>query len=499
MSFADPIFIFLFLPITLIGYRLFVPESSPDATQGIVGLTLASVFFYIYWDIRFAPILLISICINFVMAAIIRQSNHAWKKFILITAIGFNIFTLIYFKSWSLSEIYLHTVQPFMPDMLQKDYHTVMPLGVSFFTFTQIAYLVDISRGQLHEKSPLSYFLFVTWFPHLMAGPIIHHHEMMPQFRDMLKSPLRSEYIGIGITWIAIGLAKKVLLADSLATHAAPLFQDAEKGALPTFFPAWTGALAYTLQLYFDFSGYSDMAIGLSYLFGVKMPLNFNSPYQATSIIDFWHRWHMTLSSFLRNYLYIPLGGNQKGNINKYINIMIVMLLGGLWHGVGATFLVWGGLHGSLLVLNHLWRAWHGTASGWLAHATGRSVTFICVTVGWVIFYAKDLPSAWRVLNGMAGMHGIDLPVNPGALASIALLLMVVWWLPNSQQILSDSNAFLPPRFRSGATSEHASTNRAFWRWQPTAPFALFVGVILLLSLSKIIFSPGKLFLYYQF
>ncbi len=231
----------------------------------------------------------------------------------------------------------------------------VLPIGISFFTFQKIAFLVDAYRGRVDRLNFIDFVLFVTFFPQLIAGPIVHHSEVMRQFRD--QTPLSTQTVALGVTIFTIGLAKKVLLADTAALFASPLFDAVAAGARPDMLAAWGSALAYTAQLYFDFSGYSDMAIGGGLLFGIRLPVNFASPYKAESIIEFWHRWHITLSRFLREYLYIPLGGNLKGPSRRFVNLLITMLLGGLWHGAGWTFVVWGALHGFYLVVNHLWRA----------------------------------------------------------------------------------------------------------------------------------------------
>ena len=233
---------------------------------------------------------------------------------------------------------------------------TLLPLGISFYTFTQIAYLADVYANKAQEYAPANYALFVTWFPHLIAGPIMHHREMMPQFATAFRAKIDPRLVLIGLSIFSVGLAKKVLLADQAAPFADAVF---DRGALLplTFAEAWVGALAYTMQIYFDFSGYSDMAIGLSLMFGVRLPVNFNSPYKSKSIIEFWRRWHMTLSRFLRDYVYIPLGGNRRGPVRRYANLMATMLIGGLWHGAGWTFVIWGALHGLYLMANHAWNA----------------------------------------------------------------------------------------------------------------------------------------------
>lgn len=263
----------------------------------------------------------------------------------------------------------------------------ILPIGISFYTFTQIAFLVDTYQEKVNEYRFIHYLLFVTYFPHLIAGPVLHHKEMMPQFADSRIYKFSTTDFAVGLTIFCIGLAKKVLIADNLAPYANPLFSGADA---PSLFIAWGGVLAYTFQLYFDFSAYSDMAIGLSRLFGVKLPLNFNSPYKATNISEFWGRWHMTLSRFLMDYLYIPLGGNRTGIIRRYRNLITVMLLGGLWHGAGWNFVIWGGLHGVYLIIHHGWgklsELLNFPVNLVLWRLTATSITFLSVCFAWVFF-----------------------------------------------------------------------------------------------------------------
>jgi alginate O-acetyltransferase complex protein AlgI len=309
----------------------------------------------------------------------------------------------------------------------------LLPVGISFYTFTQIAFLVDAWRGNVARYGLPHYVLFVTYFPHLIAGPILHHKDMIPQFeRGETKRP-DPHLILCGLIIFAIGLFKKTCLADGIQPLVGPAF-----GAnTPSFDQAWIGALAYTFQLYFDFSGYSDMAIGISLMFGIFLPLNFNSPYKATSIIDFWRRWHMTLSQFLRDYLYIPLGGNRRGPVMRYVNLMITMLLGGLWHGAAWTFVVWGALHGAYLCINHAWIRFGPRLVSPAASVAGLVLTFLCVVVAWVFFRADSLSSALYVLSRMADPTRIALGrgeiINLGL---IALYAAIAWLAPNTQAIM---------------------------------------------------------------
>ncbi|MEO5331552.1 MAG: MBOAT family protein [Magnetococcus sp. YQC-5] len=506
MSFVDPLFLFVFIPLLLLVYRQAIPTPRNDAHWGVVLLSVASMIFYVCWERRFLLILLVSIVIHFIAAQAMAHGPDARKKRLLILVLTFNLILLGVFKY---STFAYHTVLDLLgmaghASTLIRPFGIYLPLGISFFTFTQMAYVVDVYRGASPENRFMPYFLFVTWFPHLMAGPILHHREMIPQFRSLLGSPLHVDHLAVGLTWITLGLFKKVILADGMATLATPLFQDAVTGGSPDMSAAWSGVLAYTLQLYFDFSGYCDMAIGLSFLFGIRLPLNFNSPYKATSIIDFWHRWHITLSRFLRDYLYIPLGGGRVGPGRKYFNLMVVMLLGGLWHGAGWTFIVWGGLHGIYLLINHVWRATPWSGDGLVARLFGRVLTFLAVTFAWTFFRAHDLPSAMRIVYGLMGGNGMERPdAWLNALAQwdwaslvaspwviLVILLAWVWWLPNSQQILAGTEAFL---------GQKIADSPQLLCWRPNRFFALVCGVLLTVGLIVVISSQERLFLYSQF
>jgi D-alanyl-lipoteichoic acid acyltransferase DltB (MBOAT superfamily) len=396
----------------------------------------------------------------------------------------------------------------------------ILPLGISFFTFTQIAFLVDAWQGKAEEYSLTHYALFVTYFPHLIAGPILHHREMMPQFQ--LAETYRPHYdkLAAGLTIFVIGLFKKVILADGVAVYVAPVFEAPAAGVTLTFLEAWCGALAYTFQLYFDFSGYSDMAVGLSLMCGIRLPINFHSPYQAVNIIEFWRRWHMTLSRFLRDYLYFPLGGNRRGPARRYLNLLVTMLLGGLWHGAAWTFVVWGGLHGAYLVVNHAWRALRARLGHDLSRSTpwGRAagclVTFVAVVAGWVVFRADSLEAAASILRAMAGLNGFVLPdvwlarwgafgewlagmgvafaptpalARTGVVNWIWILLAVVWLAPNTQQIMAAAR----PALNVPADAP------ARWQWRPTAVAAVVVAGLALTVLVNL--HRHSEFLYFQF
>ncbi len=409
MLFNSYVFIFAFLPVVFFGFYVIGRYSHKLA---LLWLTFASLFFYGWWDVRFVGLLLASIVFNYGFGRLIGQrlsTSTGSGKSLLVSAIVANIILLGYFKY---ANFFVENLNHLAGTSLLIG-EVFLPLGISFFTFTQIAFLVDTYQGKVKEYSFIHYTLFVTYFPHLIAGPVLHHKEMMPQFAMQDTRLINLENIAAGLSIFVLGLAKKVLIADAMADIATPIFAAVSTGGQPMFIESWVGALAYTLQLYFDFSAYSDMAIGLSLMFNVRLPLNFNSPYKATSIIEFWRRWHMTLSRFLRDYLYIPLGGSRHGKGRRYANLMVTMLLGGLWHGAGWTFVIWGGLHGFYLMSNHAWRnlkqgmGW-GDGGRW-SHLGAGVLTFLAVVVGWVFFRSDNLATAFQFLSGMSGLNGMEV------------------------------------------------------------------------------------------
>lgn len=319
----------------------------------------------------------------------------------MVLGITFNLFFLGYFKY---TDFILQNINSVLYTSFAMQ-NIVLPLGVSFFTFTQTAYLVDVYRGETKEYTKSDYLLFVTIFPHLIAGPILYHKDMIPQFSIADNYKINYKNLTYGIVWFTLGLFKKVIIADKLAVYANQVFNSATNLSM---LDAWAGSLAYSLQLYFDFSGYSEMAIGLGLLFNYNLPLNFNVPYKATSIIDFWRRWHMTLSSFLKNYLYIPLGGNRDGHHMR--NILITMFLGGLWHGAGWTFIFWGILHGFFICINHLWRK----TNIQLPNVVNWFLTFNAVNLAWIFFRAESLQSAMNVIKAMFDVNRFIVPHSNG-------------------------------------------------------------------------------------
>ncbi len=499
MLFSTYTFIFQFLPAVLLAFAA-ARRHSPRA--GILVLVGASLFFYGAWKPVYLLLLVASIGANFSLGLLMEKPHR--RRRIGMLGVALNLALLGYFKytNFVFDSVHALTGAP-LPLV-----NVVLPLGISFFTFQQIAYLVDVMRGARVERDIVSYTLFVSFFPHLIAGPLVHHAEMIPQFKR--ARTLRSSLLAArGLAIFAAGLFKKVVIADNLAQFVSPVFAHLDAGGNVTTSWAWLSTLAYTLQIYFDFSGYSDMAIGLALLFGIRLPVNFRSPYKAASIIDFWRRWHITLSRFLRDYLYIPLGGNRRGEPRRYLNLMLTMLLGGLWHGAGWNFLIWGGLHGVYLSVNHLWQKWRGAAKApaadHLAAVISWALTFFAVVIAWVFFRAKTAAGAWAMLGALFGFGGgssayvssgilrvMDLPVRIGAedllligSGAVILALAIALCLPNVPQIL---------RYREYRRAPEASR----WpQWRPGLAWALLSALAFAISLFGM--WQRLEFLYFQF
>ncbi len=524
MLFNSYVFVLLFLPAAVLGFYLVGRHDSRWALAWLLGCSLV---FYAHWDPLYLPLLLFSIGFNFAVGTWLgrlagRQDPRRWL--VLAGAIAEELAMLGFFKyanffvdnvnaatgaGWELATI-------------------VLPLGISFYTFQQIAYLVDTARGEIRLKSFLDYAATVSFFPHLIAGPIILYREVLPQFAARRVARFDHGNFALGTTFFVVGLSKKVIIADWMALYATPVFDAARDGVAPTLIEAWGGVLAYTLQLYFDFSGYSDMAIGLGLMFNIRLPVNFNSPYKAASIIDFWRRWHITLSYFLRRYLYIPLGGSRRGRVRQHVNIVLTMLLAGLWHGAGWTFVLWGLFHGILLSVNHLWRSMRAAIgvpaaavpSGW-GLWTSRAVTLLAIVIGWAVFRAESIESAGLVLRGMAGLNGVVLsPPLQAALAplvpmlrdlgvifeplplfhggpqalGIVLLFAVALLAPNSHELLRYGEPLLPAGLQDRAA---VAAPARHLRWRPSAGWAVATGVLFVYVLTQM--SKVSEFLYFQF
>jgi alginate O-acetyltransferase complex protein AlgI len=492
MLFNSHGFLLGFLPLVLLvlaGVQLWAPRLT------MVALVTLSLIFYGRWDSHYVILIVGSIVVNYAIGQRLAASP---SKLLLAFAVTANLATIGWFKYYNF----------FVSGLLIAGIETlplleiVLPLGISFFTFQQISYLVDNYRGEISAHSFKDYIFVVTFFPHLIAGPIVRYSEIAPQLAAGRPRMSLSE-MAPGAALLIIGLGKKVLLADPVSAYATPVFQAAAVGQQLSMLTAWQGALAYTFQIYFDFSGYSDMALGLALLVGIHLPINFNSPYKATSIIEFWRDWHMSLSRFLRDYLYIPLGGGRYGFLRRYVNVLVVMLLGGLWHGAGVTFLVWGLLHGFYLLLNHVYRdtlapllpsrlingkVW--MALSWLA-------TFLAVVIAWVFFRASDHHAALAILKAMAGLA----PVASDAVELAPMLLLftalaaIVLGMPNSQTVVGIKGT-VPENHEAHSHSSNREHDR-WWKWRPSMRWAALSGIVfaaVLVSLSK----PSP-FLYFQF
>lgn len=525
MLFNSYEFLFVFLPIVFFGFFVIARKNHRIAALWLAG---ASLFFYGYWNPKFVGLLLASIIFNYSAGYGIAQIRHKREqvKLALGISITVNLSILGFFKY---ANFFLATASnvlehPWVP------LDIILPLGISFFTFTQIAFLVDVYRKVVDEYDFIHYLLFVTYFPHLIAGPVLHHKQMMPQFGREETYRINWENIAIGLSIFILGLAKKVIIADSLAPIANGVFSAVHSGANVMLVDAWVGALAYTFQLYFDFSGYSDMAIGLSLMFNVRLPRNFDSPYRATNIIDFWRRWHMTLSAFLRDYLYLTLGGNRRGKFRRYLNLMITMLLGGLWHGANWTFVVWGGLHGLYLVINHAWRAlkghfgWRWRGPLWLGKLLAWALTFFSVVIGWVFFRAETFSDARAILAGMASLNGVSVsggdlanslagmlpgPVYQNGLIPIIeksttmqttevafivfLSATIAWLLPNSQQIFASRK----PAWDETRVERSAPARLLYDKWSASRLWVITLGLLFAVSIAG--FNRASAFLYFQF
>jgi alginate O-acetyltransferase complex protein AlgI len=490
MLFNSYEFIFCLLPASVLGFFIFGAYRAGAARLLLIAF---SIVFYASWDPSSLPIVLISGAFNFCVGRALVAARTQ-RLALLCFGLVVNLLALFAFKYWA---FFWTAIEPVVPNELAK-LAPSLPLGISFFTFTQIAFLADAYARSAREYGVSNYFLFILFFPHLIAGPIIHHREMMPQFEDKETYRLKWHNISLGLTLFSIGLAKKVILADNLSEYASFIFASSTGDVNITFAAAWIAALSYTFQIYFDFSGYTDMALGAALLFGIRLPVNFNSPYQADSIIEFWRRWHMTLSRFLRDYLYIPLGGNRLGHGRRYVNLLVTMILGGLWHGAAWTFVVWGALHGFYLLVNHAWRS----LGVKLPRALATAITFLCCVIAWVFFRAESLSSAWRILRGMAGLNGFELdqhhrsyfgPFAPvlehagivfkqGAGVSLVNLVLVLGclgiclWMPNSQRIVLAPTPSL---------------------WRASAPWAVATAVLLAISIASI--SMNSEFIYFNF
>jgi len=435
MLFNSYIFILVFLPLTIILYYL--SRKFYGRELSFVVLVAASFFYYGYWKASYLIILFFSIIFNYYIGIYLSKIHKTkYKKRILTLSITLNLLLLGYYK-------YTNFFLDNLSFLLGNEYSTlaiILPIGISFFTFQQIAYLVDAYRGEAKEYSFVHYCLFITFFPQLIAGPIVHHKQMLPQFMDKTKALFNAPQIWQGMVQFTIGLFKKVILADMVALYSTPVFSAADNGLALSTGDAWVGILAYAFQLYFDFSAYSDMALGIGKMFGIKLPVNFNSPYKSRSIVEFWRRWHITLSTFLKDYLYIALGGNRHGNLRRYINLILTMFLGGLWHGASWNFALWGLLHGLFLMINHAWSSImpRRITANFAVTCFSYFLTFMAVIHAWVLFRAETLDGALRIFS-TAYQSTTDTffvvtsePVR--ALMALGICAIIAFFMPNTQE-----------------------------------------------------------------
>ncbi|MBK4732781.1 MBOAT family protein [Oxynema sp. CENA135] len=490
MLFNSYIFIFVFLPIAL--GLFFALAKWRSARSAIFWMSLASLFFYAYWKFVYLFLLLLSIGVNFYVGKQIEFAplKSRRSQLLLILGVGFNLIVLGYYKY---ARFFTTSINQFTGTHFPVP-NVILPLAISFYTFTQIAYLVDAYRGETKETNydlP-TYTLFVSFFPQLIAGPILRHDELIPQLRQARIFHFSHQNFALGLSLFFLGLAKKVLIADNLSPWVSAVFNHADS---VTFLEAWIGSLSYTFQLYFDFSGYSDMAIGLGWMTNINLPINFNSPYKAVSITDFWRRWHITLSNFLRDYLYIPLGGNRLGKLRRYINLLVTMLLGGLWHGAGWTYVFWGGLHGIFLVIHQLWR----NLGMKLPKIIAWGITFIGVVFGWVLFRASTWSDAIAIVQAMLGFKGIWLPDSfQGILGELPIGGLFQGWkeliyLPE----IGGKNSILVLFGLLGVVIFFPNTQELMNKFQPkwwVAGLVSAVAIFSLLSLNRV-----SEFLYFQF
>lgn len=449
-----------------------------------VWLVGASLFFYGYLNPSYLlPLILISTCFNFAVGSGLnnwRFNSKISKQALLTFGIVCNLVLLGYFKYMDFFIGNINALFHFDLSLL----HIALPLGISFFTFTQSAYLCDSYYGKTKEYDFLNYALFVSFFPHLVAGPIIHHSEMMPQFEQLKNKFINWKNLSEGLFLFLVGLFKKVIIADTLAKWASMGFDST---APLSFLEALISILSYTFQIYYDFSGYTDMALGVAKMFNIDLPQNFNNPYKAIDVQDFWRRWHMTLSRFLRDYLYFPLGGSRKGSFRTYINLLIVFFLCGLWHGASWMFIIWGMLHGFASVINRLWKNTNIELPHWLSWV----ITFTFVNFAWIFFRAANLSIAKNIIKSVLGLNGFAIPKIYGA---------AIEYFPHISNIKSwdTISLFLAPLLILVIFINFF--HQIPKNLKPSLGYSIFMVILFILAMFKIL-SPeySSAFIYYNF
>lgn len=519
MLFSSYVFLFCFLPLLILVLRL--PLFAIGQRLPLV-LILFSLFFYGWDNSVFLMLLLFVVCVNYIFGILFVNNNihteyfgqtlekqpynsdkesrsllakinkfiHLSRKRLFILALVFNLLPLAWYKY----SVFFAENITYLLGINNGFSSPSLPLGISFYTFIQIAWIVGVYNGKIAPAGLPRHILFSTFFPWVISGPIVRYEQIGPQLDRI--APSDSDSMAKGIALFAIGLAKKVIIADSIGFYANGVFNAAENGFPLTGAEAWLGSLCYTFQLYFDFSGYTDMATGIGLMLGLSLPTNFNAPYRATGIVDFWRRWHITLGSWLRDFLYIPLGGNRGGRLKQYRNLFLTMLIGGIWHGAGWTFVIWGALHGLMLGTNHFFRAqiMGKSCEVFFAKIPCRFlfiiVTFMCVNFSWVVFRAGSVEGACQMYLAMANVF-LEPSVQWRLLNNyfndwlpFALLLfsgIVVWFFPTSQAMINGYGDGTRPRFH----------------WTPSRKWAIWLAV--LVTVALVLASRKATFLYFQF
>lgn len=500
MLFNSPQFIFIFLPIALTGCFL---TSKWNHRLGMIWLIAASIFFIGYTDIQYLFLIIISIIFNYYLSLLIvnPRANISLSRWLLTLGIVINLGILAYFKY---ADFFLDNLNAIAGSNFVLT-NVIIPLGISFFTFEQISYLVDAYQGKLQKNTWLSYCFFISFFPYFSSGPIVKQREIVSQLEEKTLFHFNLENLAVGLTIFSIGLFKKIVLADNLINYITLIFASAEASINLSLIEVWSGVIAFGFQLYFDFSGYSDMAIGIGRMFGVILPLNFYSPYKSLNIINFWRTWHMSLSRFLKDYLYIPLGGNRLGKARQHFNLIITMLLGGLWHGASWNFVIWGGLHGLYLVINHSWHNWlkskgdklYFTQFFWRLFAW--ILTLMAVTFAWVFFRSETLNGACYLLGSMLGVNATFAPMEFKSdylwfLGYIVMSAIIIFTLPNTSELMT--------KYKPNLTTDKLPASTILAKtltWKPNLSYQLFLGIMWFAILLKLFSAGTSQFIYLQF
>ena len=478
MLFVSKIYLCLFLPITLIGFYVLVHRKQTSAAIG--WLVAASLFFYGWWNPQYLILLLGSVGFNYLLGSAMSRRKPRSRPALLGIALLGNLGLLGYYKY---ANFFVNTANQFTGSHFHLD-TIILPLAISFFTLQQIAYVVDAYRGDAPAYPFWRYSLFVTFFPQLIAGPIVHHRRLLPQFTKSQLPGFDADNLSRGLSLFFVGMFKKVMIADQLAPWVAVAFNAPPETTLSTS-QAWISTYAYHFQIYFDFSGYSDMAVGAALMFNIRLPHNFNSPFQATNIRNAWRRWHITLSDFVMRYLYAPLGANKRGALVGYRNLFIAFVATGVWHGAGWNFALFGVVHGLAVMLHQTWKNRGFSMPAWL----GLLLTFNFWAWALVLFRAPDFATIGRVYAAMVDFGPLAMPdsTHLAPIAWLLILLPVVWLIPNTMTIFQ-------------APSSQETTPR--WRWSPSARWGLLIAGLAIFTVFRPIQSlqsANQAFIYFQF